>query len=167
MTAESTQPGEDTITVVGATVCEDVVAPACELLANTNVGNLNGPVSETNYMLTITADASYTMVNAWCSAADLTYSWGWSDATENSYTDFEADGFPYQAALATNATVTISEEEYEQDMDITVDLMVTYTSTTFDSQPDTIVNATDSFNHTTTCRPMFGADPVIEKLNIN
>lgn len=98
MTAESTKPGEDTMTVVGPTVCEDVVASPCVLLAATSVGNLDGPVADTNYMLTITADASYSM-NAWCSASDLTFSWGWSEPT-SPYTDFEADGFPYQAAIA-------------------------------------------------------------------
>jgi hypothetical protein len=72
-------------------------------------------------MLTITADASYTIANEWCSTDDLTFSWGWSDAdVANSYTDFEADGFLYQAAMAANATVTVSETEYESDMDITV-----------------------------------------------
>jgi len=53
-------------------------------------------------MLTITADASYSM-NVWCSADDLTYAWGWLEpTTPTPYVDFEADGFPYQAAIAAN-----------------------------------------------------------------
>jgi len=78
MTAESTQPGEDTMTVVGQTVCEDVVADPCVLLPATSIGNLDGPVSDNDYMLTVTAEASFTM-NVWCKATDLTYSWGYSE----------------------------------------------------------------------------------------
>lgn len=79
----------------------DVVADACVLLPATSIGNLNGDVANSNYTLTLTADASYTM-NVWCKATDLTYSWGWTEPT-SSFTDFEADGHPYQALMAANS----------------------------------------------------------------
>lgn len=102
MTAESTKPGEDAIFVEGDKICQTIVAPPCVLLAATSVGNIDGDVANSNYMLTITADASYSM-NVWCSADDLTYAWGWLEpTTPTPYVDFEADGFPYQAAIAAN-----------------------------------------------------------------
>jgi len=51
-------------------------------------------------------------------------------------------------------------------MNLQVDFKVDYLSTTFTTQDDASATATDTFNHTTTCRPLFSTTnvPYIEEL---